>query len=343
MSEILPVGKLPPRLLEKFIEKYSHTDERVVVGPQIGEDAAVIDFGEKYLVAKTDPITFVAEDIGYYLIQINANDIATMGARPKWFLATLLLPEKRTTEELVENIFSRVSQACRELNISLCGGHVEITYGLDRPLVIGQMLGEVERDKLVRSSGAELGDDLILTKGIAIEGTSVIAREKGRELEEEFGKEFLQCARNYLHRPGISVVREALLAVESVEVHAMHDPTEGGLSTGLYELGKASGRGMIIYEDKIPLLPECRILCEKFGIHPLGLMASGALIIALPSGDAAELLALYRREGIESAIIGKVVEEEAGLSLGEGKLPYFERDEIAKIFLKKGVKDRIKD
>jgi len=332
MSEILPVGKLPPRLLEKFIEKYSHTDERVVVGPQIGEDATVIDFGEKYLVAKTDPITFVAEDIGYYLIQINANDIATMGARPKWFLATLLLPEKRTTEGLVENIFSRVSQACRELDISLCGGHVEITYGLDRPLVIGQMLGEVERDKLVRSSGAQLGDDLILTKGIAIEGTSVIAREKGRELEEEFGKEFLQCARNYLHRPGISVVREALLAVESVEVHAMHDPTEGGLSTGLYELGKASGRGMIIYEDKIPLLPECRILCEKFGIHPLGLMASGALIIALPSGDAAELLTLYRREGIESAIIGKVVEEEAGLSLGKGKLPYFERDEITKIF-----------
>ncbi len=332
MTKILPVGKLPPGLLEKFIQKYSHKDERVVVGPQIGEDATVIDFGEKYLVAKTDPITFVAEDIGHYLIQINANDIATMGARPKWFLATLLLPEKRTTEELVENIFSRVSQACRELDISLCGGHVEITYGLDRPLVIGQMLGEVERDKLVRSSGAELGDDLILTKGIAIEGTSVIAREKGRELEETFGKEFLQRARNYLHRPGISVVREALLAVEAVAVHAMHDPTEGGLSTGLYELSKASGRGMIIYEDKISLLPECRVLCEKFGIQPLGLMASGALILALPPGDAARLLTLYRREGIESAIIGKVVEKEAGLSLGKGKLPYFERDEITKIF-----------
>ncbi|MCD5401023.1 AIR synthase family protein, partial [candidate division NPL-UPA2 bacterium] len=276
MTGILPVGKLPLELLEKFIEKYGGKDERVVVGPQIGEDATVIDFGEKYLVAKTDPITFVAEDLGYYVIQINANDIATMGARPKWFLATLLLPENKTTEELVEDTFSQVSRACRELDISLCGGHTEITYGLDRPLIVGQMLGEVEKDKLIRSSGARVGDDILLTKGIAIEGTSVIAREKGEELEEKFGKEFLQRIRNYLHEPGISVVKEALLAVESGEVHAIHDPTEGGLATGLYELSKASKIGMIIYEDKIPVLPECRRLCERFGLNPLGLMASGA-------------------------------------------------------------------
>lgn len=332
MTGILPVGKLPLELLEKFIEKYSSKDERVVVGPQIGEDATVIDFGEKYLVAKTDPITFIAEELGYYAIQINANDIATMGARPKWFLATLLLPENKTTEGLVEDIFSQVSRACQELDISLCGGHAEITYGLDRPLIVGQMLGEVEKDKLIRSSGARVGDDILLTKGIAIEGTSIIAREKGEELGKKFGKEFLQRIRNYLHEPGISVVREALLAVESGEVHAMHDPTEGGLSTGLYELSKASKTGMIIYEDKIPVLPECQVLCEKFGLNPLGLIASGALIIALPPEDSGRLLALYRQAGIESSIIGKVIEEEAGLSLGKGKLPYFERDEITKIF-----------
>ncbi len=330
--KILPVGKLPHALLEKFIEKYSHKDETVVVGPQIGEDATVIDFRERYLVAKTDPITFVVEELGYYAIQINANDIATMGARPKWFLATLLLPENKTTEELVEDIFSQVSRACRELDISLCGGHVEITYGLDRPLIVGQMLGEVDKNKLIRSSRAQVGDDILLTKGIAIEGTSVIAREKDEELEKSFGREFLQRARNYLYQPGISVVKEALLAVEAGEVHAMHDPTEGGLATGLYELSQASKKGMLIDEDKIPILPECRVLCKRFGLNPLGLMASGALIIALPPENSGRLLALYRREGIEGSIIGKVVEEKAGLSLGKGKLPYFERDEITKIF-----------
>lgn len=328
----LPVGKLPLKLLERLIKKYSSKDERVVVGPQIGEDATVIDFGNKYLVAKTDPITFVTSSLGHYVVQINANDIATMGARPKWFLATLLLPENKTGEDLVEDIFWQVSQTCRELGISLCGGHVEITHGLDRPLVIGQMLGEVDKDKLIRSSGAQVGDDILLTKGIAIEGTSIIAREKGEELEKRWGGEFLQRTRNYLHQPGISVVREALLAVESGEVHAMHDPTEGGLATGLYELSKASQKGMIIYEDKIPVLSECRRLCRRFGLNPLGLIASGALIIVLPPGEARRLLALYRREGIRGAVIGKVVEEKAGLSMGKGKLPSFERDEITKIF-----------
>ncbi len=338
MSRILPVGKLPHAFLEKLIDRYSRKNERVIVGPQIGEDAAVIDFGERYLVVKTDPITFVVEEIGYYVIQINANDIATMGARPKWFLATLLLPEKKTTEELVENIFFQVSEACRELDISLCGGHVEITYGLDRPLIVGQMLGEVDKDKLIRSSGARVGDDILLTKGIAIEGTSVIARERGEELEGRFGKEFLQRARNYLHQPGISVVKEALLAVEAGEVHAMHDPTEGGLATGLYELSQASKKGMIIDEDKIPVLPECRKLCERWGLNPLGLMASGALIIVLPPEDSERLLALYHRAGIEGTIIGKMVEEGAGLSLGRGKFPYFERDEITKIFFNQVTK-----
>ncbi len=332
MTEFLPLGKLPLEFLEKLIKKYVHTDARVVVGPRIGEDATVIDCGEKYLVAKTDPITFVAEDIGYYIIQVNANDIATMGARPKWFLATLLLPEKRTTEKLVEDIFSRVSRACQELDISLCGGHVEITYGLDRPIIVGQMLGEMEKGKLIRSSGTRVGDNILLTKGIAIEGTSVIARERGEELEKKFGKEFLQRARNYLYEPGISIVREALMAVESGEVHAMHDPTEGGLATGLYELSKASQTGMIIYEEKIPVLPECQVLCERFGLNPLGLMASGALIIALPPEDSEKLRALYQQEGIKSSIIGKVVEKKAGLSLGQSKLPYFTRDEITKIF-----------
>jgi len=333
VSKILPVGKLPMELLEKFIGKYSSKDERIVVGSQIGEDATVIDFGDKYLVAKSDPITFVTEDIGHYVIQINANDIATMGARPKWFLATLLLPDGKTTEKLVEEIFSRTSQACRELGISLCGGHAEITSNLDRPIIIGQMLGEVDKDKLVKSSGVRVGDDILLTKGIAIEGTSIIARERGNELKEKFGKEFLQRVMNYLHDPGISVVREALLAVESGEVHAMHDPTEGGLSTGLYELSKASRTGMIIYEDRIPILPECQALCGKFELHPLGLMASGALIIVLPSGDSEKLIALYRQEGIHCSIIGKAVEEKSGLSMGKGKLPYFERDEITRILI----------
>ncbi|MCK4261922.1 hydrogenase expression/formation protein, partial [bacterium] len=210
MAKTLPVGKLPLPLLERLLNKYGGSDEKLIVGPQVGEDAAVIEFGERYLVAKTDPITLVSEEVGDYLININANDIATMGARPKWLLATLLLPEGKTTEALVEDIFLRVSKACGELGICLCGGHCEITHGLDRPIVVGLMLGELEKEKLVRSSGARVGDDILLTKGIAIEGTSIIAREKEADVKEKFGESFLNRVKNYLREPGISIVREAL-------------------------------------------------------------------------------------------------------------------------------------
>ncbi|MCD5391132.1 AIR synthase family protein [candidate division NPL-UPA2 bacterium] len=334
MAKVLPVGKLPLPLLERLLTRYGGSEERLIVGPQVGEDAAVIEFGESYLVVKTDPITLVNEEVGDYLININANDIATMGARPKWLLATLLLPEGKTTENLVEDIFLRVSRACGELGICLCGGHCEITHGLDRPIVVGLMLGEMDKEKLVRSCGARIGDDILLTKGIAIEGTSIIAREKETQVKEKFGEGFLSRVKNYLRDPGISIVKEALLAVESVEVHAMHDPTEGGLSMGLYELSIASKKGMVIYEEEIPILPECQTLCQEFNLNPLGLIASGALVITLEPGHTEKLLDAYHREAIRCSIIGKVVEGKGVRLQGKAKakeLPYFEQDEITKL------------
>jgi hydrogenase expression/formation protein HypE len=177
-SSRLPVGKLPIRTLERLLKRNKITDPRVIVGPGIGEDAAVIDTGnDRYLIAKTDPITFTADQIGWYAVHINANDIVTKGARPLWYLATLLLPEGLTTEGVAEKIFQDTMKACKNLGVSLIGGHTEVTGGLSRPIVVGQMLGEVEKKRLVRINGARPGDAIILTKGIAIEGTAVIARE----------------------------------------------------------------------------------------------------------------------------------------------------------------------
>ena len=182
----LSLGKLPIELLSELIAKYpGRRSDRVVVGAKVGEDAAVIDFSETYLVVKTDPITFVSEDIGWYALNVNANDIATMGAEPRWFLATVLLPEGSSTPELVEEIFSSIHRAASSLGIAVCGGHTEVTYGLDRPVISGTMLGEVPKDRLVRSDGAGPGDVIILTKGLAIEATSIIAREKREDLLSE--------------------------------------------------------------------------------------------------------------------------------------------------------------
>ncbi len=332
---LLPVGKLPSDILARMLRTYTTLDERVIVGPAVGEDAAAVDMGDRYLLLKTDPITLVAEDIGTYTVRINANDIATMGGKPMWLLTTILLPEKNATDDLAEETFRQLSAACREMNVSLCGGHTEITAGLDRVIIVGAMIGEVAKDRLITTAGAKAGDDIILTKAIAIEGTSVIARQKAKELEAVFGSAFVRKCRGFVERPGISVLREAEIAVGHGDVHSMHDPTEGGLATGLSEIACAADVGLIVEEELITVLPECRKLCGHYGLDPLGLIASGSLLIAVNPRDTGNVLRALNDDGIPAAKIGNVLARKDGLKIKRNNevsvLPAFARDEITKL------------
>ena len=336
----LALGKPPLEVLERLFRGCDIRDPRVVVGPRVGEDAAVLDLGDRYLVAKVDPITFVAEEIGWYAVHINANDLAVRGARPCWFLMTLLLPEGRSDEKLLEGIFTQVQDACRAIGATLVGGHTEVTQGLDRPILAGTMIGEVEKGRLVTTAGARPGDLILLTKGIAIEGASVLARECDRLLAMRgVAPEVRERARAFLQRPGISVQRDAGIALATVSVHAMHDPTEGGLATGLLELALAAGVGLRIERAAIPVLPECQALCGALGLDPLGLIASGALLVTCPSEEADRLVSAWEAQGIVGRIIGVVTGPEAGCRLvgpeGEAPLPRFARDEVARLLEQK--------
>jgi hydrogenase maturation factor len=291
--------------------------------------------GDKYLVAKTDPITFTSERIGWYAVNINANDIATMGARPLWFLATLLLPERSTSLSLVRSIFQDTLRACADLGVTLCGGHTEITFGLDRPILVGQMLGEVAKAKLVRKDSQRPGDVVLLTRGIAIEGTALLAREKRRALARELPGKFLRQAQRLLFSPGISVVRDALLAQRHGAIHAMHDPTEGGLASGLYELAQAGGVGLRVWREKVPILEETRRLSEILRFDPFALIASGSLLVVATAESAPKLLRAYSRRKVTAAVIGEVREAAEGVYWVENgrreplRIP--ERDEIARL------------
>ncbi len=337
METPLPLGKLKLEQLRRLLNTYvTVNDERVVVGAEVGEDAAVIDMGDRYLVAKTDPITFVVDDIGWYAIVINANDLATRGATPKWFLATILLPEHRATETMVETIFAQLAAACKQYNITLCGGHTEVTYGLDRPIVVGQMLGEVAKDRLIRTAGAQIGDDIILTKGIAVEGTSIIARVKHEHLLTMYSSDYLRACRDFIYTPGISVVEEARIAIETAHVSAMHDPTEGGVATGLHELAEAASVGLHIEREAIPIFPETATLCAQYGLDPLGVIASGALLMTIPPQETAQLIEAFQANRIRASVIGRIVAAQKGRHLwNQGNstpLPLFHQDEITKIF-----------
>ena len=329
-------GKLPLDLLSRLLADIDVGDPRVFLGARAGEDAALIDFGDRYLVAKTDPITFATDLIGWYMVQVNANDIASMGGTPKWLMTTLLLPED-TTESDVERIFTQIREACETLHITLIGGHTEITYDLPRPIAVGAMLGEVPKDRAVLTSGARPGDSIVLTKAVAVEGTSILAREAGDDLlERGVSQDTIDRAKDFLFSPGISVVTEAQIASDTVDVHAMHDPTEGGLSGGLVEMAAAANAGLLIDLDAVPVLPECREICDALALDPLGLIASGSLLVALPSNDVPSLIRALAREGISAHEIGKITDASEGIKVRSGTtvrdLPTFSRDELARWF-----------
>jgi hydrogenase expression/formation protein HypE len=336
MSMLKP-GKLPPELLQRLLSAYTTADPRVIVGPAVGEDAAVIEMGGRHLIATSDPITFATDAIGYYAVVVNANDIATRGGQPKWFLATLLLPEHTTSEALVDTIFAQIAHACSTFGIALVGGHTEVTCGLDRPILSGHMLGEVEPAALVTTAGAQMGDVLLLTKGICLEGASIIARERQVDLRHRgVPEDLLRRAQNFLFDPGISVVRDAHLAIGSGRVHAMHDPTEGGLAMAVHELASAACVGVALKRDRIPVLEEASLLCRIYGLDPFGTIASGALLIATPPEDAAQVELALQTNGIDCAMIGRVVSPSEGIFIDDGgmrqPLPRFERDEISRLF-----------
>ncbi|MDP6823577.1 MAG: AIR synthase family protein [Dehalococcoidia bacterium] len=334
-GEGLPAGKLPGELLARLLSRIQRDDPRVTVGPGVGEDAAFVDFGDTLLVAKSDPVTFATDLAGWYTVQVNANDVACCGAIPKWFLGTALLPVGTTPRE-VEALFDQISDACDALGITMIGGHTEMTLDLPRPIIAGTMLGEVTKGEEVMTAGARPGDRVILTKGIAIEGTSLLAREMRPQLERSgVAADVIDRAANYLYEPGISVVPEARIAHAAGGVTSMHDPTEGGLATALAELAMASRTGVAIDGNAVPVLPESAELCAALGVDPWGLISSGALLITAGPESASGVATALTEAGIPATEIGEIRPAGDGLMLrrdgAETALPAFDRDELARV------------
>jgi len=329
---MLTRGKLPVDFLKNCIALHGAADPRVLIGPRFGEDCAVIDLGTQYLITKTDPVTFATEEIGWYAVHVNANDVATMGARPRWFQACLLFPP-RTTEETVQQVFAQIDAASKDLDIAVTGGHTEVTTAVIQPVVIGDMHGVVDKNRLVTSGGARPGDLVVMTKTAGIEGTSILAAEKAAALQPYLDESLLREARDLRHTPGISVVQEALLAAEH-GVTAMHDPTEGGVAMGLYELATASGIGLSLDLDAISILSVTQTICRVFNLNPLGLISSGTLLLTIPPDRWSALQSVFHAQGITARVIGTAQQESGITALSNGKpapFTYSETDELAKV------------
>jgi hydrogenase expression/formation protein HypE len=309
-GSVLPTGKVPADVLKRVVlKRLGVQSSRVLVGPRVGEDATILDMGDRVLVLKTSPITGAVRNIGWLVIHINANDIAVCGARPMWFLNTILLPEG-ADEALLREIMADMDRAARGLGVAIVGGHTETVAGLSRPILVGFMISETLKDSYVATCNAQIGDSLILTKGAGIEGTSVLAEDLAEVLREKISEEVLLRARRFID--SISVVDEAMKAAQTGGVHSMHTPTEGGVLNGIWEMAEASQKGVTIYKERIRVAPETKAICDAFGIDPLKMLGSGALLIAAERGKAGEIVSALKEAGIEASIIGEVTPLEEG-------------------------------
>jgi HAD superfamily hydrolase (TIGR01549 family) len=331
----LSMGKLPNEILEDFLDRFDFRDPSVLINARVGEDTAAVDIEqEEVLVLKSDPITFATDSIGHYAVLINANDIVTSGGTPRWLLTTLLFPQK-TTASHVWQVMHDLESVCRKWNITLCGGHTEITDAVSRPVVTAMLAGTVSRRDLIDKRKMEQGDSVLLTKAVAVEGTAIIATEFGDRLKElgMHGKEIEQC-RRFLS--SISILEEAKIAGLSKGVHAMHDITEGGLSTALKELSIAGGHRIRVNRDLIPIYPQTQKICNLLGINPMGLIGSGSLLICCQKDKTQSIMKRIQEAGIGVTRIGEVLEAGRGIEAvdktGPTEWPSFEVDEIARLF-----------
>ena len=309
MTNPLPVGKPPTELL--FAALSDPDDDRILQGPGIGLDAAIIEWGDLALVVSSDPITFVDANAGKLVVAVNANDIYAVGAEPQWMLATVLIPEDVEAPQ-IESLLADLASACREAGVSLIGGHTEITSAVNRAVVSCAMIGTAPIERIVRSDGALDGDIIVQAGAAAVEGTAILGHP------------------DLLDDPGISIAVAARALRGLDGVHAMHDVTEGGIATAAQELAEAAGLSPALDFDQIVWLPETLAVCEERGLDPLGLLGSGTLLAAVAPEAVDAALAELSSAGVQASPIGRVgTGIRATLSHGgrTRPLPRFARDE----------------
>jgi len=328
-------GKLPNAMLGRFLDDMAFADASVLVTPGVGQDTAALDLDRaEVLILSSDPITFATDQIGHYAAIVNANDIATSGALPRWLLTTLLLPCGTTAAE-VHDIMAQLKAACDRWGVTLCGGHTEITDAVSRPVITGTMAGTMARSDLIDKRGLRPKDQVIMTKAAAVEGTAIIAREMGSQLLAKgmSAADIAVCSR-FLDQ--ISILAEARIAASFPQVSAMHDVTEGGVATALEELSLAGGYGLRIEINAIAVFDATARMAALLGLDPLGLIGSGSLLIACRPEAAVPLMDRLEAAGIAARRIGEVLDAPAGIqAMDNGHpavWPHFEVDEIARLF-----------
>jgi len=331
----LAPGKLPNDLLARHLASApGAADPAVLVPAGVGEDVVALDIGShSTLVAHGDPITLTSEHLGHFAALVNANDVATAGAEPRWLLTTVLLPPGTTPSEAL-HLLADVAGAAAGAGAPVVGGHTEVTDAVTRPVISVTALGTVARERLRDKRAMRPGDRVVLTKALAVEGTAILATEAAARLRElGLDEDELAACRALL--PLMSIVPEARLAAGFDGVRAMHDVTEGGLATAVRELAQAGGHDIAVQDDAIPVLPQTARVCALLGADPRGLIASGSLLVCCDPRETGALVGALSDAGVPATVIGEVgaagTEVRAWRAGAPVPWPAFATDEVARL------------
>jgi hydrogenase expression/formation protein HypE len=331
----LKLGKLPPEVLEKYLLGMTGAPSKdLVVAPSVGVDFGVVRNGNTQLIVSSDPVTGVKERVGWYAVNVSANDVATSGNRPRFLQSIILLPERATVRD-VAKISSEMHRTSADLGITIVGGHTELTPGLTRPIVITTVFAF--GSSYVTAEDAEEGDAVIITKTAGVEGTGICAAD-APGLSEKLDPRLIRRAKGFFRK--LSVVEEAVAAYSTGAVHAMHDCTEGGVLGAVYEMSRASGLGFELWEEKIPVAPETVEICSALGLDPLRLISSGTLLIAAKPGSESKVLQAVKEAGSKATVIGKFARGKRAIRHRDGSSEQVDdapTDELWRLVKKQGI------
>jgi len=315
----LQLGKPNRKYLQNVIYRRLGARRReVIVGPRFGVDNAVVRVApRKVLIVTTDPLSYIPavgpRDSAWLSVNLIASDLATSGYAPQFGIFDFNLPPEMS-QDLFANYWTHFHDECSKLGLAIIGGHTGRYEGCGYTVIGGGVMYAVgQEDRYLTSTMGQPGDDIILTKGAAIETTAVMARSFPIRVKRAIGADLFEKARAYLHK--VSTVKDSLTAV-SVGLHqngvtAMHDATEGGVIAAAFELARSSNRGAEIVLSEIPVSAETKEICRVFHINPLNSLSEGSLLIACTPARTGKLMARLRTAGIGSAVIGGLTKSQS--------------------------------
>ncbi|SJZ34456.1 Hydrogenase maturation factor [Cetobacterium ceti] len=324
----MKIGKLTVTDLENLIfKKLDNNRDDVLALPEIGGDCAAIDLGDKIAYLSTDPITGSNNGIGKLAININCNDIATQGVAPMGLMITILAPPKTTRDE-IGKIMEEIQEECSSLNVTVLGGHTEITNAVNKIVISATSIGIGSKEKFLNKKEIIPGDRLLITKGIGIEGTGIIAHDKEKELKEILNQEELKEAMDFLNKT--SVVKDGLIGGKYAK--GMHDVTEGGLLGAIWESSRFYNLGSKIYLDKIKVAKSTKKICDYYKIDYLRLISSGTMLMVVSKENIDDLIEELKENNIDAFEIGELTEEKRNILVRDGKEEIVEEPESDELY-----------